>query len=107
MTRPGCRADGVVDTSALIAIAWREPERAAFIDAIDNDTIRLISTANVLEATVVVMRRAGRAGAAEARRQLHLLIDELDLRVEPVTASQGGVAEEAYLTWAKGCPRQV
>ena len=38
----------VVDTSALIAIAWREPERTDFIDAIESDPVRLISAAGVL-----------------------------------------------------------
>jgi ribonuclease VapC len=92
----------VVDTSALIAIAWSEPERAGFMDAIESDTVRLISAAGVLEATIVVMRRAGRDGAAEATRQLHLLIDALGLEIEPVTAEQVELAEHAYRTYGKG-----
>lgn len=92
----------VVDTSALIAIAWREPEHVDFTGAIEDDPTRLISAANVLEAVIVVMRRAGRAGAAEAVHQLHLLIYELGLQIEPVTPEQARFAEEAYLTYGKG-----
>jgi hypothetical protein len=33
----------IVDTSAVIAIAWDEPERARFEDAIEADPVRLIS----------------------------------------------------------------
>jgi uncharacterized protein with PIN domain len=36
----------IVDTSALIAIAWDEPERAQFQDAIEADPIRLVSAAH-------------------------------------------------------------
>jgi len=38
----------VVDTSALLAIALDEPERRAFLDAIERDPTRLISAASVL-----------------------------------------------------------
>jgi uncharacterized protein with PIN domain len=40
----------IVDTSALIAIAWDEP-------AIEADSVRLISAASVLEGAIVKMRR--------------------------------------------------
>jgi uncharacterized protein with PIN domain len=57
----------IVDTSALIAIAWDEPERARFEDAIEADPVRLVSAASVLERAIVMMRRTG---PPQARRQL-------------------------------------
>lgn len=72
----------VVDTSALIAIALDEPERASFLDAIERDPIRLISAASVLEAGIVVESRAG----TEAGDNLDELIIALGLQIEPVTA---------------------
>jgi uncharacterized protein with PIN domain len=48
---------------ALIAIAWDEPERARFEDAIEADPVRLISDASVLEGAIVMMRRVGRPAA--------------------------------------------
>jgi ribonuclease VapC len=91
----------IVDTSALIAIAWDEPERARFEDAIEADPVRLVSAASVLEGAIVMMRRTG-AAAPEAIARFHELLDELGLDIEPVSASQIGLAEAAYLSFGKG-----
>jgi ribonuclease VapC len=92
----------IVDTSALIAIAWDEPERTRFEDAIEADSVRLISAASVLEGVIVMMRRVGRAAASEAVARFHELLDQLGLEIEPVTASQVRTAEAAYLSFGKG-----
>jgi ribonuclease VapC len=92
----------IVDTSALIAIAWDEPERAGFEDAIEADPVRLISAASVLEGAIVVMRRAGRAAALEAVAAFRELLDQLGLEIEPVSAGQITLAEAAYLSFGKG-----
>jgi ribonuclease VapC len=92
----------IVDTSALLAIAWDEPERARFEDAIEADPVRRISAASVLEGAIVMMRRAGRAAAADALARLHELLDQLGLEIEPVSASQIRMAEAAYLNFGKG-----
>jgi ribonuclease VapC len=92
----------IVDTSALIAIAWDEPERARFENAIEADPVRLVSAASVLEGAIVMMRRAGRAAASEAVARFHELLDQLGLEIEPVSASQIGIAEAAYLSFGKG-----
>jgi ribonuclease VapC len=82
----------IVDTSALIAIAWDEAERAQFQDAIEVDPIRLVSAASVLEGAIVMMRRAGAAAAPQALARFHHLIDELGLEIEPVSAGQIAIA---------------
>ena len=92
----------IVDTSALIAIAWDEPERGRFEDAIEADPIRLVSAASVLEGAIVMMRRAGSAAASEAVARFHELLDQLGLEIEPVSASQITMAEAAYLSFGKG-----
>jgi ribonuclease VapC len=92
----------IVDTSALIAIAWDEPERARFEDAIEADPVRLISAASVLEGAIVMIRRSGRAAAAEAVARFHELLDQLGLEIEPVSASQIAMAEAAYVNFGKG-----
>ncbi len=48
-----------VDTSAIVAIALNEPERAAFRDAIQTAGKALISTVSVLETKMVVYGRRG------------------------------------------------
>jgi ribonuclease VapC len=85
----------IVDTSALIAIARDEPERARFEDAIEADPVRLISAASVLEGAIVMMRRAGPAAALQAAARFHELLDQLGLEIEPVSAGQITLAEAA------------
>jgi ribonuclease VapC len=92
----------VVDTSALIAIAWGEPERERFQDMIEREPVRLMSAASVLEASIVVICRAGQAGAARAVEALSQLIEQLGLEIEPVTPQQVRLAQIAYRTYGKG-----
>ena len=92
----------IVDTSALVAIAWDEPERARFEDAIEADPVRLVSAASVLEGAIVMMCRAGGAAASEAVARFHELLDQLGLDIEPVSATQIAMAEAAYLSFGKG-----
>ena len=92
----------VVDTSALIAIAWDEPERERFQDDIEREPVRLISAASLLEASIVVMRRAGHGAAARAVEALSQLIEQLGLEIEPVTPEQVRLAQLAYRTYGKG-----
>lgn len=44
----------VIDTSAILAVLPREPEASKFVDRIADDPVRLISAANVLEASMVI-----------------------------------------------------
>jgi len=92
----------IVDTSALLAIAWDEPERVRFEDAIEAAPVRLISAASVFESAIVMMRRTGRAAAAQAVARLHELLEQLGLEIEPVSAAQVRIAEAAYLSFGKG-----
>ena len=92
----------VIDTSALIAIAWDEPERERFQDVIEREAVRLISAASVIEASIVVICRAGQAAAAPAVEALGELIEQLGLEIEPVTPQQVRIAQIAYRTYGKG-----
>ncbi|QVL48162.1 MAG: type II toxin-antitoxin system VapC family toxin [Thiocapsa sp.] len=49
----------VIDTSALVAIVFGEPEREAFVDIIQKAPRALISTPTALEARMVVHGRRG------------------------------------------------
>ncbi len=91
----------VLDTSVLIAILWDEPEREHFRKVIEREPVRLISAASVVEASIVVIRRAGHGAAARAIDTLSRLIEQLGLEIEPVTAQQVGLAQTAYRTYGK------
>ena len=98
----------IVDTSALIAIAWDEPERVRLEDAIEADPVRLVSAASVLEGAIVMMRRAGRVAASEAVARFHELLDQLGVEIEPVSAGQVRIAEMAYSNMGQGrCERRA
>ena len=92
----------VVDTSALIAIVYREPDHQRLEQGIGQEATRLLSAASAIEASLVVVRRAGCAGAQQALTILDEVIRSLGLTIEPVTAAHVGLARDAYLRYGKG-----
>ena len=88
----------VVDTSAIVAMAFGEPEREAFLQAIQRAEKALISTVSVVEARMVVHGRRGQRAV--------LLMDDL-LRLPVFEMIAPGVAEteaaySAFVTFGKG-----
>ena len=61
----------VVDSSAVLAILFNEPERDSFSDALAAAGVRLMSCVNALEAAVVVSSRKGPYGSRELDLLLH------------------------------------
>jgi len=88
----------VVDTSALVAIFFLEPEAERFVHAIRTAPRPLISAANLLETSIVLDGRI----RADASGELDQFIADVGLEVEPVTLSQVHVARRAYRAWGKG-----
>ncbi len=88
----------VIDSSALAAILFGEPERRQFIEAIDSADARLISVANWVEISIVVEARHGPEGV----RDLERFIDLADIELVPVDAEQARVAFDAWVRFGKG-----
>jgi ribonuclease VapC len=88
----------VVDTSALLALAFLEPDAERFLEALQDADVRLISAASALEAAIVADQRSG-AGASD---DLNDLMAILGLEVEPVDVAQIRMAREAYRRYGKG-----
>jgi ribonuclease VapC len=88
----------VIDTSALLAILFAEPEARRFIHCIDADPKRLVSAMTMLEAAVVTRTRKGPAGVME----LDLLLHGAQVDVVPFDAGQARVARSAYEKFGKG-----
>lgn len=88
----------VIDTSAVIAILLNEPERDTFIRFIESTSTRLLSAANLLEASMVIESRKGNQG----RVDLDLLIRDAALEIVAVTESQAQMAREAFRLYGKG-----
>lgn len=88
----------VADTSAIIAIVFAEPERAAFIDVIRRAPRVLVSTVSVVEARMVVHGRRGERAV--------VLVDDL-LRLPMFELIPPGIAEmdaayAAFVAFGKG-----
>jgi ribonuclease VapC len=88
----------VVDTSAIVAILTSEPERRAFIDAIEAADVRLISAASFVEASIILEVRHG----AEGIRHLDLFLDRAGLEVAPVDEEQAREARRGFALFGKG-----
>ena len=88
----------VIDTSALLAILFGEPQRQAFNERIARMKCRLMSAASYLEAAIIIDDRFGYEGA----RDLRLFMVEAGIEVVPVTLEQGEVAREAYRSYGRG-----
>jgi ribonuclease VapC len=84
-----------VDTSALLAIVFGEPDADACIEALTAQTDVLISAGTVAEALIVASRR--NVGEEMAR-----LLDGLGFEVVNVTAASARRIAEAYERWGKG-----
>lgn len=88
----------IVDTSALIAIVYDEPEAADFIARIHGAEVCRISVATRLELSMVVEHQLGPDGA----RQVEAFLRRAGIVVEPVTLEQGEIARQAFLDYGKG-----
>jgi ribonuclease VapC len=88
----------VVDSSALIAIIFEEPDESEYYYAIANSPVGLISAATFLETSMVVLRQMTGNGTAA----LDSLIDHLKIEIVPVDHSQALLAREAFRRFGKG-----
>jgi ribonuclease VapC len=88
----------VIDSSAVIAIALKEPERMDFLQRIHADRRRLISAPTLLEMEIVLTIRQG----PESSNVLNDFLRRLHFQVVPFDEVQAGIAREAFLRFGKG-----
>jgi ribonuclease VapC len=88
----------VIDTSAIIAILQREPERDRFFDRIADAPKRLISAVSVLEAGMVMHGRRGPDGLTN----LHGLLRFVDAEIVAFDHEQSQAAVDAFIRYGKG-----
>lgn len=88
----------VIDTSALAAIFFREPERQKFLDAILADGRRMVSAATILETGIAVEGRQGES----AGREFDLFVIRAALEIVPFDAEQAELARYAWRKYGKG-----
>ena len=88
----------IVDTSAILATLFDEPEAERFVRAIAEASRCRMSTANFLEAAFVVEARAGIAGGLE----LDIFIERAAIELVPVSVEQTQAARSAWRRFGKG-----
>ncbi len=88
----------IVDSSIVVAILRGEPDAERFGAAIAANRDPVISAGNYLETSIVIDRDRDPVLSA----QLDALIDELEIGIAPVTASQAKLARQAYRDFGKG-----
>jgi len=87
-----------VDTSALVAIAFGEPDAQRLVAILHADPTPRISAANMLETYVVIDGRRG----AQAATVIEESVTPIGLIIEPVTEAHVDIARNAYRRFGKG-----
>jgi ribonuclease VapC len=88
----------IIDTSALLAILFDESDGPALLRRIAEAPIRLMSSANAVEAWIVADRHANPAKGPA----LDALLETLGIDIVPVTVQHARLARTAYHTYGKG-----
>ena len=88
----------VADTSAIVAIAFAEPEREAFVAALDRAERTLVSSVTAVEARMVVHARRGQRAVVLVDDLLRLPFFE----IVPPGAAEMDAAYAAFVAYGKG-----
>lgn len=88
----------IVDTSAVVAIAFREPAYEALIDKLAGCDAAGIATPTLVETGIVISARLRR----DARPQIYRLLQEAAVSEIPFGADHWREAVGAYLRYGKG-----
>ena len=88
----------VIDASAIVAVALREPTRQRLLDVIEAANNRILSSASLLEAGMVLRARRGEHGLTE----LYQFVDKLVNEVVPFDEAQARRAIAAFARFGKG-----
>ena len=88
----------VIDSSAIIAVLLNEANAAHIAHAIEASSQRLLSAANLLEASIVIESRKGEAGG----RELDLLLYRAAIEIVAVDQDQAEIARIAWRRFGKG-----
>ncbi len=88
----------IVDSSALVAILKREPERAIFSALLESTQDVKISAATYFETSIVIDSLRQPATS----RMLDDVIERSRIQIEPVTVEQARIARQAYRDYGRG-----
>lgn len=88
----------IIDTSAIMAVLYGEPERRRFNEMIEAAPHKRISAATLVELSIVTEVRHG----AEGIRELDLYLATAGIETRAVDRAQALLAREAFRRFGKG-----
>lgn len=88
----------VLDTSAVVAVIFGEPEAATLIDKLLAADRCLIGTPTIFETTLILTRIYGQESSREAQR----FLDEFGVVEIPFSRLHADAAQEAFIRFGKG-----
>jgi ribonuclease VapC len=88
----------VIDSSAIGAMLFDEPEAPLFERMIADDPFRVLSAVTLVEAGIIVEARLGDAGA----RELDLWLQRVGIEIVPADSEQADIARRAWRRFGKG-----
>ena len=88
----------IIDTSALIAVLFGEPDAEKFARAIIAADFRRVSAATFVEAAIVVEAQTKSTGS----RQFDAFVRRAGITIEPLTEEQAHIARQAFIDFGKG-----
>lgn len=89
----------VVDTSAIVAMIFHEPERNRFLEIVIRETELIASAVTLHEASIVV---AGKKRDVRATIEVDNLLANLGVEIVPADADEARAARAAYFRYGKG-----
>lgn len=87
----------IIDTSAIVAVATGEDERADFLRLMAAAPVRRLSTGTWIELNAVAVR-----SRVVSVKWLDAALDRLRLVIEPVTVDQASLGRDAYRRYGIG-----
>ena len=88
----------IIDTSAVLAVLFGEPDAGRYEEAIAAAWPRRMSVVALLEAAMVVESRGG----AAAGQELDTLLERSEIELAPVTPEHANAARRAWRRFGKG-----
>ena len=89
----------VLDTSAIVALIFHEPERNRFVDIVAEQTVLAISAVTLHESSVIIARKKR---DQQAVKFVDVLVSGFSIEVVPLDADGARSARDAYLRFGKG-----
>ena len=88
----------IVDTSAVLAVLFAEPDAGRYERAIAGASRCRMSVASLLEAAIVLESRTG----AAAGHELDLFLERAPIELAPVTPDHAQAAQRAWRRFGRG-----